>query len=128
MAPVLPPADDPDPAAAADPWADRRAGERRPVRRGTRFEVRRDGQGPDLAVALLDVSATGVRAAVRERLSVGDAVIVWIAPPGERWVYQGKAFVCWQSAGAEGTALVGLRLRSAIPVDAATDLVEPDTR
>jgi PilZ domain len=128
MVPVLPQADDPDPESAADPWADRRAGDRRPVRPGTRFEVRRGGDGPDLAVALLDVSATGLRAAVRGGFSVGDAVVVWIAPPGEGWVYQGTAFVCWQSARAEGTALVGLRLRSPIPVVAAVDLAEPDTR
>jgi hypothetical protein len=74
------------------------------------------------------VSPTGLRAAVRRGLSVGDAVVVWIAPPGEGWVYQGTAFVCWQSARAEGTALVGLRLRSPIPVVAAVDLAEPDTR
>jgi hypothetical protein len=128
MVPVLPQADDPDHEAAADPWADRRAGERRPVRPGTRFEVRLGGHGPDLAVALLDVSPTGLRAAVRRRLSVGDAVVVWVAPPGEWWVYQGTAFVCWQSDGAEGTAVVGLRLRSPLPADAATDLAEPDTR
>jgi hypothetical protein len=129
MVPVLlPQADDPDPESAADPWADRRAGGRRTVRHGTRFEVRLGGHSPDLAVALLEVSATGLRAAVRQGLSVGDAVVVWVAPPGERWVYQGTAVVCWQSAGAEGTALVGFRLRSAIPVDAATDLAEPDTR
>jgi hypothetical protein len=55
---------------------------------------------------------------------VGDAVVVWVAPPGDRWVYQGTAFVCWQSDGAEGTALAGLRLRSPIPADAAADLAD----
>ena len=128
MVPVLPVAADRDPESAADPWADRRARERRPVRAGTRLEVRRGERGPDLAVALLDVSTTGLKAAVRERLSVGDVVVVWFAPPGERWVYQGTAVVCWRADGAEGTAQVGLRLRSPIPVNAAADLAEPDTR
>ena len=128
MVPILPVAADVDPESAADPWADRRAGERRPVRPGTRFEVRRGGRGPDLAVALLDVSVTGLKAAVRERLPVGDAVVVWIAPPGEVWVYQGTAVVRWRANGAEGTAQVGLRLRSPIPADAAAELAEPDTR
>ena len=99
-----------------------------PVRPGTRFEVRLGGHGPDLALALLDVSDAGLRAAVRDGLAVGDAVVVWVAPPGEQWVYQGTAVVCWRAAGAEGTAQVGLRLRSPVPADAAADLAELDAR
>jgi hypothetical protein len=107
---------------------DSRTDDRRPVREGTRFEVRLGGAGPDLAVALLDVSGAGLRAAVRDGLAIGDAVVVWVSPPGERWVYQGTALVCWRAAGAEGMAQVGLRLRSPVPAPATAELVEPDTR
>jgi hypothetical protein len=128
MVPAVPEAADRDSESAADPWADRRAAGRHPVRAGTRFEVRQDERWPDLAVALLDVSATGLQAAVRGPLSVGDRVVVWLAPPGEGWVYRGQAVVCWRADGAEGTALIGLQLRSPLPGNAVADLAGSDTR
>ena len=131
MVPVLPDfpvAADLDPEAAADPLADRRAAGRHPVPPGIRFEARPEEGGPDLAVALLDVSATGLKAAVRGRLAVGDRVVVWLAPPGKGWVYSGPAVVCWQSEGAEGTALVGLRLDPPLPAGPVADRPEPDAR
>jgi PilZ domain len=125
---AVPAAPDPDPESAADPWADRRAGERRPVVAGTRFEVRRSDCEPDLAVALLDVSQTGLKVAVRERLSVGDRVVVWIIPPSRGWVYRGQAVVCWWTDGAEETGLAGLEFRTPLPAQSVADMAELDTR
>jgi hypothetical protein len=126
MVPVLPEADGLDPEAAADPWADRRADDRWPARPGTWFEVRQDEHGPNLAVALVDVSAAGLRAAVRGPLSAGAQVVVVLAPPGDGWVCCRHAVVCWRAEGAEGTALAGLQFRTPLSPLAAADLTEPD--
>ena len=50
-------------------------------------------------VALVDVSATGLRAAVRGPLAVGDRVAVRLAPPGQGWVYRGEAVVAGEGPG-----------------------------
>lgn len=128
MVPVVPEVADPDPASAADPWADRRVSGRRSVRPGTRLEVRAGSRGPDLAVALLDVSATGLRAAVRAPVEPGDCVLVAVGPPDGSWEYRGTGVVRWVAAGAEGTAVVGVRLRTPLPSQSVVDLAEPDTR
>jgi hypothetical protein len=53
----------PDPDA--NPWADRRGGDRQPARADVRVECRRAGSVPDVAIALLDVSPRGLKLAVR---------------------------------------------------------------
>jgi PilZ domain len=123
---VIPVTPDPDPESVAEPWADRRADDRRPVLADTRFEVRRSECEPDLAIALLDVSETGLKVAVRERLSIGDRVMVWIIPPSRAWVYRGQAMVCWWTDGAEETGVAGLEFRTLLPPQSVADMAEPD--
>jgi PilZ domain len=126
MVPVLPEVSDLDPESAADPWADRRADDRWPARPGTQFEVRQDDRGPDLAVALVDLSATGLRAAVRGPLVVGEQVVARLAPPHDGWAFRAQAVVCWRVEGAEGTALAGLQFRTPLPPLLVADLAAPD--
>jgi hypothetical protein len=101
----------PDPDIDATLCADRRGGDRRSPRVDARVECRRVGPGPDVAIALLDVSARGLKLAVRGLLRRGERVRVAVGLPGEPWAYHGPAVVRWSVPGAEGTALVGLRLR-----------------
>jgi hypothetical protein len=113
---------EPDPEADATPWADRRDGDRRPARAGARVEVRRRdaGPGPDLAIALLDVSPSGLKVAIRGTVAAGDRLLIAVGPPGESSEYRG-AVVRWCVPGAEGTALVGVRLQRPLT---ATELAE----
>lgn len=101
----------PDPDADATLCAERRVVGRRSPRADARVECRRVGPGPDVAIALLDVAASGLKVAVRGLLRRGERVRVAVGLPGEPWAYHGPAVVRWSVAGAEGTALVGLRLR-----------------
>lgn len=114
----------PDPDADADPWADRRGGGRRPARVNVRVECRRPGPGPDVAIALLDVSPRGLKLAVRGVLRRGERVWVAAGPPGEPWAYHGPAAVRWCVPGAEETALVGLRLRRPLGARGVASLSE----
>ena len=114
----------PDPDADASPWADRRDADRRPARAGVRVECRPAGQGPDVAIALLDVSARGLKVAVRGLLRRGARVRLAVGSPGDSWAYHGPAAVRWCVPGAEGTALVGLRLRRPLTVRAVAALSE----
>jgi hypothetical protein len=114
----------PDPDADAKPWADRRGGDRRPARADLRVECRPAGSESDIAIALLDVSPSGLKLAVRGLLRRGERVRVALGQPGEPWAYHGPAVVRWCVPGAEGTALVGLRLRRPLAAQAVGELTE----
>jgi hypothetical protein len=129
MVPAAVPAEraqDPDPDADATPWADRRWGDRRPARAEARLEFRRDGlsPGPDVSIALLDVSPGGLKVAVGGLLSDGERVLVSLGPPDGSWAYQGPAVVHWCVPGAEGTALAGVRLQRPLTARQVADLAE----
>jgi len=102
-------------AAAPDatPWADRRLTDRHSPRPGARVALRRGamGMGPDVAVELLDVSASGARVHVRARVQPGDRVLVALRPPSGAWEAGGPAEVCWCQAEGGGTALAGVRFQ-----------------
>ena len=114
----------PDPDADATVCTDRRGGDRRSPRADARVECRRVGSGPDVAIALLDVSARGLKLAVHGPLQRGERVRVAVGPPAEPWSYHGPAVVRWSVPGAEGTALVGLRLRRPLTAQALAALSE----
>jgi len=125
MVPAGPaPRQTPDPDADASPWADRRDTDRRPARAGAPIECRPTGQPSDVAIALLDVSARGLKLAVRGLLPRGARVRVAVGAPGDSWAYHGPAAVRWCVPGAEGTALVGLRLRRPLAPEAVAALSE----
>lgn len=107
-------------------WDDRRGGDRRPARAGTRLEVCLDGPGPgaDVAIALLDVSATGVKVAIRGPVPTGDRVLLSLGPPDGGWEYIGPGLVCWCVPGAEGTALAGVRLDQPLTDSQMGDLAD----
>ena len=122
------PADEPgresDTHEAMSPWSDRRDDDRHEARAGARLELRRDEDNSDAAIALLDVSANGLKVAIRGRLFPGDQVDVVVGPPGGEWECCGQAIVQWCVDGAEGTALVGVRLCRSLTADHLIDLSE----
>jgi hypothetical protein len=104
---------DPDTLPFAEEAPERRAGDRRPPRPGTRVEVRRGqlGMGPDVALALLDVSEAGARIRLKAPVRPGDAVEVALWPPGGARSVRGPARVVWCRGDAHGAVQVGVRLR-----------------
>ena len=106
--------DDRAEAFAADelPWADRRLDERFPVRPGASVEVRRwgIGVGNDLAVQLLDVSASGVGVQLKRLVRSGEQLDVTLWVPKRTWCIRCKSVVRWCILGPDGNALTGLQL------------------
>lgn len=129
MVPAVPAGDRaPDPDADATPWADRRGRGRRFARADARVECRAADTDVDAAIALIDVSAGGLKVAIRGLLRRGDRVRVAVGPPGGPWAYHGPAAVRWCVPGAEGTALAGLRLPRPLTAQAVGELTESTAR
>jgi hypothetical protein len=97
----------------AEPIPERRALPRRPAKHGTRAELRRGlmGMGPDLALALVDVSLEGARIRLKAPVCPGEQVEVALWPPGGLRSARGQAVVCWCRPAADGTAQAGVRFR-----------------
>lgn len=67
----------------------------------------RDGSGPDIAVGLKDVSATGARLVLTERLPTGRSMLVTLhgsAGP----LYTGVAVVVWVEEARDGGHVTGV--------------------
>jgi hypothetical protein len=107
------PAGDDDPVPFAEPAPERRTSERRAPRLGTRVEVRRGqlGMGPEIAVALVDLSEGGARIRLTAPVKPGDHVEVALWPPGGARSVRGPARVVWCRGDAQGGVEVGVRLR-----------------
>jgi hypothetical protein len=107
------------------PWADRRLGDRLPVRPGSRTEIYRSGNssGPDMAEELIDVSEAGVGVRLRTPVGRGARLNVTLWGPGAAWCGRGTGVVCWSVIGEGGTCLAGLSLSRTLTSQALRDLV-----
>lgn len=117
-----------DPDADAVPWADRRLDDRRSIRPGAGFRLWHGKSSPDLAIALIDASSTGLKVAIRGPLCSGDHVFLLLGPPGGAWMYRGQGVVSWCVVGAEGTALAGIQLQQSLTASEIADLTESRVR
>ena len=93
------------------PTANRRRAPRRKPKKSSRVFCHsgRYGLGPNIAVALLDVSETGVRLILRVPLAVGDEVEIGLDGIGERRPSKAAAQVVWCMPLADGNYCVGAR-------------------
>jgi hypothetical protein len=66
-----------------------------------------DGSGPDIAVALRDVSATGARLVFSERLPMGHVMLVTLNSHSGP-LYSGVAIVAWSEEAEDGSFPTGV--------------------
>ncbi len=106
---------------------DRRREPRCLARGGIRVLCRKGahGLGPNLALALLDVSQTGARLAVGPALTPGQEVDVCLMAPGWAREQRRPGLVVWCVAAADGAHLIGVRFGSRLPPAALLDLARP---
>jgi hypothetical protein len=78
-------------------------------REGMWLEASRDpdGSGPDIAVGLRDVSATGARLVVSERLPPGHSMLVTLNGLSGP-LYSGVAVVAWSEEAEDGSFMTGV--------------------
>ncbi|MGL4554194.1 MAG: PilZ domain-containing protein [Gemmataceae bacterium] len=76
---------------------------------GTWLEAFRDpdGSGPDIAVAVRDVSATGARLVFAERLPPGHSMLVTLNGQSGP-LYTGVAVVAWSEQAEDGSFMTGV--------------------
>jgi hypothetical protein len=93
--------------------AERRRALRRPVRSGTAAGCRAGtlGLGPDLALAVLEVSEDGARLTVTAALAAGEEVEVSLLPPGLSRPLVRFADVIWCAPAGGSSFWVGVRFR-----------------
>jgi hypothetical protein len=72
------------------------------------------GLGPNIAVAVLDISESGAQLVVKEPLKPGQAVEVGVVGLGRLRPIKLPAVVVWCAAGADGNHLVGTRFERAL--------------
>src|SRR5262245_16453390 len=85
---------------------------RRPARAGIGIEVRRFGQarGPELADALVDLSADGLGIRLEVQMVLGDRVDITLRPPGAARPISRVGQVRWCRPDAGGRYLAGISL------------------
>jgi len=112
------------PGPALDPHLERRRSARRAARPWAKAELRLGlGElGPDLGLALLDVSEDGARVRVRIAIEPGVEAEVVLWPPGATVPVRRRARVAWCRPGIQGTFLVGVRLAEPLTEDELRDL------
>ena len=110
------------PASASGP--ERRGGARRPAKPGVRAEVRRGalGLGPDLGLALLDVSADGLRIRLREAVRAGEEVEVGLQP-ADGAAIRTRGRIIWCRPAGGWAFLAGVRLRRRLTAEEVATLV-----
>ena len=96
---------------------DRRLALRRPPRGKVRAVCRRGALelGPDLALAVVDLSETGVRLAVREALQPGGEVTVALEGPLQSRPVKRVGRVVWSLSAADGSCQAGVVLQGRLP-------------
>jgi c-di-GMP-binding flagellar brake protein YcgR len=99
--------------------ANRRCQRRRQPRRSTKVYCRAGAPpvGPDLAVSLLDISATGIRLVVSAALEPGEALEVGLEGHGRRPSVRVAAEVVWALETVDGSRCVGARFLRRIGAD-----------
>lgn len=98
------------PAAKRLKLGDQRDGDRRKPRGAAWVEVRADAMGPDLAVALADVSAEGLGVWLTDPVRPGEEVEVSLVRPEGGPPVRVPAEVRWCAQGADWTYRTGVRL------------------
>jgi hypothetical protein len=108
------------------PRRNRRASYRRLSRRGVRVTCQRGdlGLGADLALALLDLSETGARLAVKEELEPGEEVEVNLEGIWHRRPIRILGNVTWCAVRAGDRLEVGIRFQKRLPYADLTQLAE----
>jgi hypothetical protein len=81
----------------------------------TPLTCRLEDGGPDVALALLDVSQNGIRLVVAEPLDAGRPIAVELERRGGHPPLQLRADVVWCMATAEQTYCVGARFHDYLP-------------
>jgi hypothetical protein len=92
--------------------ANRRASRRLPSRSLVKITCRKGSTdlGPNLAVALLDASETGVRLVLSQALDVGQEVSLTLDGPTGGRPAKCQGTVVWSVPAADGSILAGVRL------------------
>jgi PilZ domain len=105
----------------------KRLSRRNPVKTSTRLRVYRNamGLGPNIASSLLDLSETGLRAILKEAVTVGQQVEVNLESAASGRTLKAMAGVIWVVPGADGTFVAGLRLQKAISYGDLLALAKP---
>jgi hypothetical protein len=106
------PRTDPEPTDTSTPVeADRRRFPRHPVEWDVCICCRRGavGMGPDLALDVLDVSATGIRLLLQAPLARGQCVEVILEGPGEGLPARHLGRVVWSVPVAGGRCCIGVQ-------------------
>jgi hypothetical protein len=90
---------------------ERRSDRRRAIKRSITVSCRKGslGLGPNLAVALLDLSEGGVRLTVKEPLEHGQEIEIELTAPGQGRPLRLLATIVWAIAAADGTHAIGAR-------------------
>jgi hypothetical protein len=111
----------PSPTASSN----RRDSYRRKSKKDVRISCARGhaGDGPDLALSLLDASQTGIRLIVREELDREQVVLLRLEGPGCPPVRRAGT-IMWCVPAADGAFLVGVRLEERLPFAALIRLTE----
>ena len=102
----------PTPSSSPPPLVDRRLSPRRPARPGSKVFCLQGGYGVgrNIALAVLDISETGVRLRLRELLQRGQEIRVGFLPPGFFREFRMSGVVVWCVPAHDGTHLAGVRL------------------
>jgi hypothetical protein len=102
----------------------RRSSPRLRARGGSKSICRKGtlGLGANVALALLDVSETGVRLRVKEPLALGQEVEVGLQGPGHGSEFKMTGRVVWCIPAADGTHLVGIHFDKPLNFKAVQDL------
>ena len=105
----------PQSSSPPPPRPNHRASRRYPPKRSTRVRATRNslGLGPNIALAVLDLSETGIRLLLGENLRRGQEFEVVLESAGSRPV-KVVAGVVWSVGTAEGQFCVGARFQKLI--------------
>jgi hypothetical protein len=104
---------------------DRRCEPRLPPRGGVDVTCRALPDGQDLALAILDVSASGARLLVRGTLTIGQEVEVCMYPVTIPAGFQKTGRIAWAASLPGGYFSVGVQFDTPLPPDACELLASP---
>ena len=110
----------------AGPQLDRRLGRRRTIKKQIRVALRRGptALGPNLAIALIDVSRDGLGVHLAVSLDFGDEVRIELASPEVGKPLELVGAVRWCMAVGDGTFRAGVHLRGQLADSDLTSLTE----
>ena len=108
----------------------RRLSKRRPPKGKARVTCRRGALdlGPDLALAVLDLSEWGARLLVRESLDPGREVLILLRGEANSRPVRRVSDVVWSLAAADGVYCIGVRFQKRVPYGDFSQLTLESTR